>query len=56
MPADLNARGIPSPTGKPWGKTMLRHLVTRERNVGLRVHHGQVIGQGSWPPLLERGL
>ena len=54
--ADLNARGVPSPTGKEWGKTMLRHIVTRERNVGLRVHHGQVVGQGEWPAILDRGL
>jgi DNA invertase Pin-like site-specific DNA recombinase len=54
--ADLNARGIPSPTGKTWGKTMLRHLVTRERNVALRVHQGEVVGSGEWPPILDRGL
>jgi hypothetical protein len=48
--------GIPSPTGKEWGKTMLRHIVSRERNVGLRVHHGAVVGAGEWPPILERGL
>jgi site-specific DNA recombinase len=54
--ADLNARGIPSPTGKEWGKTMLRHLVTRERNVALRVHRGETIGNGEWPPILDRTL
>jgi len=53
--ADLNTRGIPSPAGKPWVKTMLKHLVLRERNVGLRVHHGEVVGTGDWPPILERG-
>ena len=53
---DLNAREIPSPTGKPWGKTMLRHVVTRERNVGLRVHRGEVVGAGDWPPILDRGV
>ncbi len=53
---DLNARGIPSPTGKAWGKTMLRHLVTRERNVALRVHRGEVVGAGEWPPILDRTL
>jgi site-specific DNA recombinase len=53
--ADLNARGVPSPAGKPWGKTMLKHLVLRERNVGLRVHHGEVVGTGDWPPILDRG-
>jgi len=54
--ATLNARAVPSPINKVWGKTMLRQLVTRERNVGLRVHHGEVVGQGDWPPILDRAL
>ena len=54
--ADLNARLVLSPTGKPWGKQMLRHVVTRERNVALRVHRGVVIGDADWEPILERGL
>lgn len=53
--ADMNERGVLSPSGKPWSKTMLRHVVMRERNVGLLVHHGKVIGEGDWPPILERG-
>lgn len=53
---DLNADGVPSPTGKPWVKSMLRHLVLRERNVGLRVYRGEVVGTGDWPPILERAL
>jgi len=54
--ADLNGRGILSPTGKPWGKNLLRHLVLRERNVGLRVYRGEVVGSGDWPPILDRAL
>lgn len=54
--SDLNDRGIPSPTGKVWIKTMLRAVVVRERNVALRVHHGEVIGAGDWPPILDRAL
>lgn len=54
--ADLNGRGVLSPTGKPWGKNMLRHLVLRERNVGLRVYRGEVVGAGDWPPILDRAL
>jgi site-specific DNA recombinase len=53
---DLNMRGVESPTGKPWAKNLVRHLVTRERNVALRVHRGEVVGAGEWPPILERGL
>ncbi len=54
--ADLNGRGIGSPSGKPWAKNLVRALVIRERNVGLRVHRGEVVGQGDWPPILDRGL
>jgi site-specific DNA recombinase len=50
--ADLNRRGVPSPTGKPWAKPMLRHVVQRERNVAQRIHHGQVVGNGEWEPIL----
>ncbi len=52
--ADLNERNVPSPTGKPWGKQMVRHVVQRERNAGLRVHRGNVVGEGDWEPILDR--
>lgn len=54
--ADLNSTGTPSPAGKLWAKNMVRHVVTRERNVGLRVHRGEVVGAGDWPPILDRAL
>jgi DNA invertase Pin-like site-specific DNA recombinase len=53
--AALNTEGVSSPTGKPWGKNMVRALVLRERNAGLRVHHGEVIGDGDWEAILDRG-
>ena len=54
--ADLNTRGVPSPSGKMWAKNMLRAVIIRDRNVGLRVHHGEIIGAGDWPPILDRSL
>ncbi len=51
----LNDDGICSPTGKPWAKNMVRHVVLRERNAALRIHHGQIIGEGAWEPILDRG-
>jgi site-specific DNA recombinase len=51
----LNAEAVPSPTGKPWVKGMVRALVLRERNAGLRVHRGEVVGDGAWQPILDRG-
>ncbi|WP_369132017.1 recombinase family protein [Modestobacter sp. I12A-02662] len=53
--AALNAEGIPSPAGKPWGKNMVRALVLRERNAGLRVHQGEIVGDGAWDAILDRG-
>lgn len=50
--ATLNERAIPSPAGKPWSKGMVRAVVTRQRNVGLRVHHGEIAGDGAWEPIL----
>lgn len=48
----LNEAGTPSPTGKPWAKGMVRAVMLRERNAGLRVHHGEVVGEGEWEPVL----
>jgi site-specific DNA recombinase len=53
--ADLNIRGIPSPTDKPWEKGMVRAVILRERNAGIRVHQGQEVADGTWKPILDRG-
>ena len=44
--ARLNARGEVTLDDKTWTTTTLRSILLRERNAGLRVHQGQVIGQG----------
>ncbi len=51
--ADLNERGVLSLNGKPWGTTALRGVLLRERNIGQRVHQGQVVGRGDWEPVLD---
>lgn len=51
----LNADDIPSPTGREWRKGMVRHVVLRERNAGLRRYQGQILGEASWDPILPRG-
>ena len=35
---------------------MVRAVVGRERNVGLRLYRGEIIGNGDWEPILVRGL
>lgn len=50
---DLNSAGAVTPRGTPWSGTTLRQVLLRERNAGRRVHQGQVIGTGDWPPILD---
>ncbi len=49
--AHLNNLSAPTPRGKPWQPATLRQVLVRERNAGRRIHRGQVIDDGSWPPI-----
>ena len=51
---DWIERGVRSVTDKPWSVTGIKAFVTRPRTVGLRQHQGQVIGEASWPAILDR--
>ncbi len=51
--AGLNARGVLSINGKPWSTTTLRGVLLRDRNIGQRVHRGQVVGDAAWEPVLD---
>jgi DNA invertase Pin-like site-specific DNA recombinase len=60
--AGLNAAGVATPQQssrrKPdsdatWNSTILRQLLLRQRNAGLRVHRGEVVGRGAWQPLWD---
>ncbi len=49
----LNAAGSVSLNGKPWSNITLRRVLLRDRNAGLRVHQGKVVGRGDWEPLYD---
>jgi DNA invertase Pin-like site-specific DNA recombinase len=49
----LNAEGRLSPKGMPWESTTLRQIMLRDRNAGLRVHRGQVVGKGVWEAIYD---
>jgi site-specific DNA recombinase len=51
---DLNGRGVRSPKGKRWQATPLRKIVTSPAIAGLRQHHGEVVGDATWPALISR--
>lgn len=43
----------PTPYGKPWTTTSVRSVLLNARNAGLRTLRGEVIGQGTWTPLVD---
>lgn len=47
--------GLPtSSSGATWTGPNVRNLILRPHLAGLRIHHGEVIGDGTWPPILTR--
>ncbi len=53
LAAELNRRGEVTVTGKPWNANALKLVLLRPRNIGMRVHQGQVVGRGTWEPILD---
>lgn len=55
---ELNDRGIPGPRPKrdgsksPWIPVTMRKIVESPTYAGLRTHRGQVVGEGTWEPLI----
>lgn len=53
---DLNERGVLAPSRREdvqWRHGSVRKLALRPANVGLRVHHGEIIGEAEWPPIID---
>lgn len=52
---DFNSRGIPTPTGgaKGWDLTQVKRLCVNPAYAGKRVHQGKVVGDATWPALLD---
>lgn len=51
---DLNDRDIPTTSGKQWRGQTVRATLESPTVAGLRVHRGQVVGEGNWLPILDR--
>jgi len=52
---DFNTRGVPAACGGCWYPPTLRSVLLRPRVAGLRSYHGQIVAQGVWPAILDRG-
>ena len=51
---DLNDRGITTSTGREWQTQVLRRMLLRWRNCGVRTHQGKESGPGQWEPIIDR--
>lgn len=49
-----NAEGRRTTRGRPWTPTSLRVLLTNPRLAGLVTLKGEIIGPGTWDPILDR--
>lgn len=50
-----NQAGILTPQrNKRWSTTVVKAVLTGERQAGLRVHRGTVTGKGDWAPIIDR--
>lgn len=47
---DAGALGL---TGKPWTPSTVSLFLRKPRNAGLREHNGEIVGAGTWPPLVD---
>jgi DNA invertase Pin-like site-specific DNA recombinase len=47
-----NEAGVTTPRGNTWSGSRVRELLLLARNAGLRELRGEVIGNGTWPPIV----
>ena len=50
---DFNARGIHGPKAPLWNSTILRQILVRPANAGLRQYQGKVIGKSTAQPIYD---
>lgn len=48
----LREAGVLTTAGKPWTPTSLRRYLRLPRLAAQRVHRGEVVGEGIWPPII----
>ncbi len=48
-----NAAGVRTVTGRPWTAETLTKFMRKARNAGLRAYKGEIVGKGTWPPLVD---
>jgi site-specific DNA recombinase len=51
---DFNDRGIKPVAGGRWAGSTLRRVLVSPRIAGLREHNGEVVGDATWPAIIDR--
>ena len=51
-----NAAGITTPKGNEWRGAQVRELLLNPRNAGLRTYRGEIVGEASWPAIVDRDV
>ena len=46
--------GVPTAGGGKWAPLRIREILSNPLYLGLRVHRGEVIGEGNWPAITDR--
>jgi DNA invertase Pin-like site-specific DNA recombinase len=49
---DLQERGVRTVKGSVWSDTTIRHLLSSGRISGRREHHGEIVAEAVWPPII----
>lgn len=53
---DFNERVLRPPRTATWAPGQVRRLCLNPAYIAKRVHRGQVVGDGAWPPILEEAI
>jgi DNA invertase Pin-like site-specific DNA recombinase len=53
---DMNARGVPTTTGKTWTSQQLRQTLMSPRIAGWSTHKGIIVGTAAWPAIVTDDL
>jgi DNA invertase Pin-like site-specific DNA recombinase len=51
-----NAAHVPTRRGNQWSGATVRQLLMSWRNAGLAVYRGEPVGEGDWPPIVDRDV
>jgi DNA invertase Pin-like site-specific DNA recombinase len=49
---DLQERGVRTVKGSVWSQTTIRQLLSSGRISGRREHHGEIVAEAVWPPII----